>query len=288
MRIKVTVGIIVALILFVGGCSETPCFSELDGYTDYISDSGNGYNDIKYFNVKDSMEESEEARKYFNANQRRAGDYLITDYENGVCINQYFGSHNSGVIKIPEEIEGKPVVKIGGYIDNKSDGTFVGALGGYTDVVIELSSSVKVISKEVVFNENGMIPEESRYMFAYLSGFTVDEDNPYYSAENGNLFSKDYKKLLWMSTTYNSTDGSDGYIVPESVEVFEPANGVWCLLDKITFGKNVKEINTYIDNGESGTEPNPNIIPEVIVCGYKDSVAEEWAESQYAKFEEIN
>ena len=94
-----------------------------------------------------------------------------------------------------------------------------------------------------------------------------------------------------MNLTYSESNNPDWngieYMVPDHVTCFEPSNGVPCLLSRIRFGKNVKSINTYIDKQEDGIEPNPEVVPDVVICGYKGSAAEKWAEEQYAKFEEI-
>lgn len=55
----------------------------------------------------------------------------------------------------------------------------------------------------------------------------------------------------------------------------------------LVIGKNVKKIDTFIDMGEDGCEPNRNITLDVAVHGYKGTVAEEWAKEWYADFIEI-
>lgn len=279
-------------IMFLSGCSASSNYMEISGYKNYISDTNAGYYDIVHYNVVDSMENNSNAREYFIKNNRRKGDYLITDYEDGVCINKFYGSPDSnGIINIPETIDNKSVVKLGGYIESIDDENVIGAFGGYADIIIKIPSTVKVISQNATMNNSGIIPEESRYMFVDIFGFEVDKNNPYYSSKNGTLYSKDYTKLLWVNTMGRDNNNPDWfideYIVPEYVETFEPSNGIYCLLNKIKIGKNVKKINTYIDKGESGIEPDPDLVPDVIICGYNDSIAEKWAKEQYAKFEEL-
>lgn len=283
--------VILLSLISISGCS-TATYSEMQGYEDYISDSNAGYDDIEYFNVVDSMENNQNARKYFMENNRRVGDYIITDYEDGVCINKFCGSVDfNNEISVPETIDGKPVIKLGGYVESINAEDVIGAFGGNVDITIKIPSSVRVITADAIRNNSGIIPEESRYMFVDIFAFVVDEDNPYYSSKNGALYSKDFTKLLWVNTIGRTNDNPDwvggGYVVPDFVKTFEPANGIHCLLNKITIGENVTKINTYIDKGEDGIEPDPYLVPDVIICGYKDSEAEKWAKEQYAKFEEI-
>ena len=292
MKFKVITLFSLMMIMLLSGCVSSKNYTEIAGYKDYISDSNSGYDDIKYFNVVDSMENNQNARKYYIENNRRVGDYIITDYEDGVCINKFCGSANfNNEILIPETIDGKPVIKLGGYIESLNAEDVIGAFGGNVGITIKIPSSVKVISADAIMNSSGIIPEESRYMFVDIFEFVVDENNPYYSSKNGTLYSKDFTKLLWVNTigrnSANPEWTADGYVVPDFVEVFEPANGIDCLLDKITIGKNVKRINTYIDKGESGIEPDPYFTPDVVICGYANSAAEKWAKEQYAKFEEL-
>ena len=59
----------------------------------------------------------------------------------------------------------------------------------------------------------------------------------------------------------------------------------------LVIGKNVKKIDTFIDMGEDGCEPNPDVTINVAVHGYKGTAAEEWAKEWvkewYADFIEI-
>ena len=55
----------------------------------------------------------------------------------------------------------------------------------------------------------------------------------------------------------------------------------------LVIGKNVKKIDTFINMGEDGCEPNPNITFDLAVHGCKGTAAEEWAKEWYADFIEI-
>lgn len=264
-------------------------YKSLEGYEEYISDSDKGYEDLPFFNVVDSMEESEEAREYFIANSRQCGDYIITDYEDGVCINKYtrfiWNSLDEITINIPETLAGKPVVKIGGYLKYDDIGygeeeIVVCAFGGFRNCTLNLPKTLKVITKDSIRDYIGMIPEDTRDNYVEIQEINVDENNPYYSSKDGELYSKDMKKLLFAYFGIWSSE----YKVPDFVETFEPALGVPSGLTSIEIGKNVKNINTYIDRDEDGLD----WVPDIIVSGYKNTAAEKWAKQENVKFEALD
>lgn len=293
---KLIIFLLMLILAFsCSGCFNKVYYKDLTGYKEYISDDKSGYEDVPYFCTENHLYNNKKAREYYKNNIRRSGNFLITDYENGICINRYYGDFYStayDTITIPETIEGKPVVKLGGYVDGfdvlDMDNEVVGAFGGNVNVTLEIPATVKYISSNSIEKSIGIIPKRDRYIFVDIFQFVVDDENPYYTSKNGALYTKDLKKLLWVNTEGAYEDNPDwkgyGYIVPDFVEVFEPANGVHDLLESITIGKNVKKINTGIDKGESGLEPNKHCIPEVKIRGYKNTAAEKWAKENYAKF----
>lgn len=260
-------------------------YKALSGYKEYISDSDKGYEDMPYFYVIDSMEESEEAREYFKANSRQCGDYIITDYKDGVCINQYLG-RNTRSLSVPEMLDEKPVVKIGGYpikssTDRLNGYEIISAFGGLRDCSLNLPKNVKVITVDSIRSYSGLFEDEDRNKFPVFKGINVDKENPYYSSEDGVLYSKDKKKLLFI---YLENE-PENYKVPDFIESFEPALGVpgnnYKTSYSIEIGKNVKIINTCIDRGEDET-------PKLVVRGYKGTAAEEWAKQEDVKFEALD
>ena len=293
---KLLISILVLILAFsCSGCFNNVYYKDLTGYKEYISDNKSGYEDVPYFYTENNLYNNKKAREYYKNNIRRSGNFLITDYEDGICINRYYGdSHSTAydTITIPETIEGKPVVKLGGYVDGfdvlDMDNEVVGAFGGNVNITLEIPATVKYISANSIEKSIGIILERERYIFVDIFQFVVDDGNPYYASKNGALYTKDFKKLLWVNTegAYegNPDWNGNGYIVPDFVEVFEPANCVHDLLESITIGKNVKKINTGIDKGEDGTEPNKYCIPDVKIRGYKNTAAEKWAKDNYAKF----
>lgn len=278
---------LITITFFTGCRKDYSNYKNEEGYQEYINDSSACYEDVPYYDCVESMETSELARKYYENNKRRSGDYIITDYNDGVCINQYVGGKvaENATLNVPEKIDGKPVVKIGGYpVDNGDD--FLGAFAGNKNFTLKLPSTVKYIGNHTFLYYSGIIPEENRDDFTLVKSVEVSEDNPYYASYKGALYTKDKKsllyepKLLWIYLERN-------YIVPEFVENFVPSNGVFDGEITLTIGENVKTINTFIDKGEDGIEPNPYVIPQIVIRGKKGSVAEEWAKQQFAKFEAL-
>lgn len=273
--------------VLLSSCSEKDYtnYKNEEGYEEYISDTDAGYDDLPYYNCEESMEKSKAALRYYENNSRRCGDYIITDYEDGVCINRYVGFWKWEEISVPETLDGKPVVKIGAYpVDNGE--RFYGVFSGCNDFTLILPSTVKYIGNRTFLFYSGIVSEDERDDFTLVNSVKVSEDNPYYTAVDGVLYSKDKKALLYDSNLLWINLGKS-YNVPNFVEVFEPSNGVADCGATITIGENVKKINTFIDKGEDGTEPNPYAKPWIVVRGEKDSAAEKWAKEQYAKFEEI-
>lgn len=263
-----------------------------EGYKEYINDTGSDYKDLPYYDCSDTMRENKKVFDYYNNNSRTCGDYIITNYRDGVCINRFVGFRpwEDGTLEIPETLEGKPVIKIGAYPkdSNDIDSYVCGAFAGCRDYTLKIPSTVKYIDLNAFMCSQGMIPEDCKNDFTMIDSIEVDANNNYYASKDGALYTKDMKKLLYDPKLNWYYPTNEKYVVPDFVEVFEPSNGVYCLLESITISKNVKEIHTYINNGEDGIEPNPEIIPEVVVRGYKGTAAEKWAKEQYAKFEALD
>lgn len=283
-------------------------YKEEEGYEEYVSDANTGYEDAPYYCTNESMayysskskKDVKLARKYYNNNKRRCGDYLITDYEDGVCINKCYatsvirkkGYSTDFVISIPETIDGRPVVKLGGYIYKDEYGKeVVGAFAGYLNITLVIPSTVRVIGRYTAID------------VFYLSSFSVglldinvDKDNPYYASKGRALYTKDFKCLLWEEGYFKEygSNNIQGYIIPDYVEVFKPSNGVNCFVKTMVFGKNIKKIEADFDF--QGDDPLMSYeeaayygsTAEVVVLGYSGTAAEEWAKNWRMTFIAIN
>lgn len=276
---KLVIIVSITFILFVS-CSSKPEYNEQKNYQAYISDCNNGYSDIKYYCIEDSLTYSKKAKEYYKYNHREANGFIITDYKEGVCINRCLYDISYSTISIPKKIDNKPVVKIGAYLDGYE---VIGAFANNNSVEINLPSTVKYISSITIEAVRGVVEEKERYKCTDITSFTVDKNNPYYCSHNGGLYSKDNKKLLYLNT-----NESNKFVVPNYVIDFEPSNGIDDLMESVCIEKNVKRINTYIDMGESGITPNKYCKPSVIIKGYKNTVAEKWAKKHGCKFIALN
>ena len=298
-------------------------YTKIDGYDEYIATGNTGYEDIQYFNINNDIP-NEKAYEYYKKNKRVVGNYIITDYENGVCLNKINKTpEEDSEIKIPEMIDGKPVVKIGSYVRNDSakfdDIVLCNPFNQARNCTVTLPSTVKYISSEALLSPTFMVEDEDRDIYAYIDSFEVDKNNPYYSSYNKNLYSKDYSKLLYLyddsyisditleSKEYNASDGiaSDGYYKP--LKVFEPANGISDGKDIVVFDcSNLKKINTFVDHGESGRiygdskiddkdywdnyfeafeDDDDDVLHGMVIKGYKDNtVLREWAKNCHLVF----
>lgn len=151
----------------------------------------------------------------------KSGDYTVSDFKGGICINKYSGSEKN--IKIPEDIDGKKVVSISGYY---SDEGFISAFNDADITSLLIPSSVEYISCLSL-----------RYL-EKLQNITVEDDNPYYSSVDSILYSKDKTVVLLVPTDY-----------PKSELVFPDALtnvGLWSMdwaenVKSVKFGKSLQK-----------------------------------------------
>ncbi len=270
MKKKTTLLLIVSLlfVIFPGCNKDYSNYKSEEGYHEYISDSNSGYDDAPYFACKSSMINNEKARCYYKENSRRSGNYIITNYEDGICINKCLGDEP---MDIPSEIEGKPVIKVGSYLKNDE------VYPAYYDwgfCTMKIPKTVKYI-EDNFYSYTG--PDlysynESMKEFTLITSIQVDTDNPYYTSKNGSLYTKDMKVMLFL--------GEDAYEVPSTVNKIQPLDGFKADNSfSLKIGKNVSEINaqTYGEND----------IPQFVIYGNKNTVAKQWAKENNVEFREL-
>jgi len=156
-------------------------------------------------------------------------DFEVTDYKDGLCINRYLG--NEEYVEIPEEIGGKPVLKLGLFKYQRE--------GGYSGSTYEQYFSTPFINAKLYdklsiylygdeyeltgtyedycyrnvdekwvlyygFHEGISLVKKIKIpktiecisnINDYTVTFEVDKSNPYFSSVNGNLCSKDGKQI---------------------------------------------------------------------------------------------
>ena len=272
----------VMIICIIVGCQAK---SELT-YDEYINECNEGYSDYPYYNIFDSIAVKDGGAEYLKGHTEVCGDFVISDYTDGVCINQYLTDSAENEIIIPENLNGKEVVKIGAYYD-ESLGCFRGAFDGYFDTyidsfknpVITLPSTVKYLSSLVV---DDVIRLTNDYITTENFSFEISADNPFYTSFGGSIFSKNMDTLLY----YNSLTGQ----LPDSTAVFAPSNGVnGSEYQSIRFGKGLREINAEVWYEESGPYNDTLGINDFsTVYGVKGSAAEEWAIDNGFTFEALD
>ena len=179
-------------------------------------------------------------------------DFVVSGYKDGVAIVNYTGKDKN--IIIPETIDGKAVIKLGGYIelDRGDDGSlynwYHSAISENQAKTIHIPKTVKDIALNF-FHSNAdetLIYKDTSN--CTLERITVDGNNPYYSSENGLLYSRDKKVLLCVPENYKD----EAIVIPEGVKtVYE----FFCQNTKsVSFPASTEKItsfikDTFLDNG---------------------------------------
>lgn len=270
------VSFIILAILFTG-CSfkdYNSAYKNEEGYSNYISNSKTGCKDMNSFGLVSNLED-EKSQEYYKKNSRVCGDYLITNYLDGVCINRYLGHNNT--IKIPKTLDNKPVIMLGNFISNEKyngKNQIYGAFAGIKDCKITIPSTVKYVTSDVLWVscDGDTTGFTSKYENDFAS-VKIDKNNPYYTYIDNIIYTKDMKTLLYINfyDYYNNEDGEDFYIVVDNIENFEPINQMLYGNYQIYFGKNIKKIDADFGTDNSGN---------VLVYCYKGTVAEKWAKNK--------
>lgn len=269
-------------------------FNELND--DYANDSDSVQSDYEYYkkfllyDYLDAGKYSAEIPDKITSRYRKSGDFLISDYKDGVCINKYiynkkkFDKYKKGKeypykvkIDIPAEIDGKKVLKLGeflekekmpdgSYMPNEYDGDEYVSKGFLTTVPDEFRITLKIpatvtditsIALDSIDNyEDG---DDFFYSNGYITDIEVDANNPLYCSENGVMYSKDKKWLLFFRPDdYDELKGGKPQVftVPDSVEYIADTNLCETRIDPdytLVLGKNIKKIYAVLSQGECGT-----------------------------------
>lgn len=239
---------------------------------------------------------------------RRTGDYIVSDYKDGVCINKvvydktkYKAKSDRTIINIniPEEIDGKKVIKLGGYLekidyDSDEQYSFYGAYDNINriygvkgflcefppefSIKLKIPSTVSDITAEAlqaVYRNDDEL--DSREEAGYIIDVDVDKRNPYYTSRSGVLYTKDMSWMLFFRPDDNGENGKEQmFTVPDSVKYIADTN--ICHTDSdarytMKIGNNVKKIYSEIWEGECG----------VTNCTFKvekGSYAEKWLKKE--------
>ena len=195
--------------------------------------------------------------------------YIIQ--KNGIRITSCM-DYNSETIEIPSEIDGLPVVSVGGFSGNSRKVKNVIVPEGVTEIVemafyycntlekISLPTTLTTIGKSAFYNCDSLtelhIPEnvsslgeEGSFRNCFnLPAITVDEKNQWFSSLDGVLYSKD-KSILYM---YPAGKKDETFIIPEGVLKLNNYCFYSCDLETITIPENLQSIGInifcYCDN----------------------------------------
>lgn len=184
----------------------------------------------------------EESRDYENSMyESDDGMFLISDYKDGVCINHYLGKEENVVI--PDKINGKKVVKLGGYMQEFDSGDLV-FFTAFSTYAIKSVSLPKYL-KEIVSGVFGDFARENMFDHTeegknYLSNISISEDNPWYSSDNGILYNKD--KTILLEIPYNYSE--ETIVIPYKIKSYAAYDSY---ADIRIRSKNVKTVKGYKD-----------------------------------------
>ena len=153
-------------------------YEKIPGYYEYISDRNKGL--ITSFCGSDAFvdssgtayntkQEFKKAREYYRKNSRKSGNFIITNYLDGICINRVFDLKNWDY-NIPEKIEGLPVVKLGSYPDKNN------ILRPAIYLGIEKKKQTVYLPKTLKYIDFDCLDWLWNSVF-----YSVDKDNPYYA-----------------------------------------------------------------------------------------------------------
>lgn len=179
----------------------------------------------------------------FQKSIRKSGDFMISDYKDGVCINRYLfdGKKNSDkknlTVKIPDTLDGKRVIKLSGFIIKDKDEEYV-QVGFMYDVphkykiTLEIPESVSDISycalKPYQYEDE---PVRGR-----LEKIVADKKNPAFKSVDGVLYNSDKSWLYCLPSSYSAKE----FKIPDSVkyvaETLDEFEGT------LTIGKNVQKL----------------------------------------------
>lgn len=181
-------------------CMLFGCNSEKESYLSYdakINNKNVPYYGFEIYGEDVNLQNNEYISKvktgYKEYNNKKNGSkFIYRDYLDGVEIIK--NDSMKSVIRVPEKINGKKVIKLGGYIDTD--------LLNNAELAEDYSLSSCFISKAIV--EEIYIPKYVKEIIKNtfediesLKRINVDKANPYYTSKNGVLYDKSGKIKLF-------------------------------------------------------------------------------------------
>lgn len=163
-------------------------YKDLPGYKEYISDRNEG-SITSFCGMVPSIYDNKKARAYYKKNSRKAGNFLVTNYLDGICINKVINLKKWDG-KISEKIDGSNVIKLGSNYSS-CNGRFSDLKSFTCGKKIYSKYSKVFLPKTIKYIDNyNIASEEIRH------SYIVDKDNPYYTDDGSVLyvFDKNDKK----------------------------------------------------------------------------------------------
>lgn len=141
-------------------------------------------------------------------------------YKKGLELTKYSGNYEE--LSIPKFVDGKKIVKIGGFYE---DDTFYGPFRGSNCKRIKLPSTIKEI-------------EPDAFLSAYkLERIEVNKNNKKYASVDGVLYSKDKKTLICIPPNYKNKK----FIIPDGTVSVKSL--VYNDIESIIIPKTLKKID---------------------------------------------
>ena len=158
-------------------------YKDIPGYKEYISDRNEG-RFTSFCGMVPSIYDNKKARSYYKKNIRKAGNFLVTNYLDGICINKVI-NRKKWDGKIPEKIDGLNVIKLGCNYSS-CDGKYCDVKSFTCGKKYILSILKFFLPKSIKYIDNyNIASEEIRHCYV------VDKDNPYYINDGDLLYAID-------------------------------------------------------------------------------------------------
>ncbi len=155
---------------------------------------------------------------------KSAGNLQFRKTGNGFMVTHCFNKSGESVVRIPDELDGVPVVEVADF----------GVVNADQLITINIGKNVEKIGSWAFTNNQN------------LKEFTVDKDNRWFTAADGVLYSKDMKTILFYppakGVTGNETE-SVSFTIPDGVETIRSKAFYKCLkLNRIILPGSLKII----------------------------------------------
>lgn len=207
MKKYISIMFVIAILVMTASCGESSVYHQspnADSEYSYKSKYAKiNCPEVPYYGFTDPLEtllyedyDTAVKRNEANMNEANMDDeqYLFIGYryyKDGVELTSLFGTGD-----FPEQINGKPVVKLGGRLDFDAESERIDTYFNCYDKSFVSKITIPSGVQEIVFNTFESLTE--------LEQINVSPDNPYYSSVDGILYNKDKTVLLCIPLNHKS------------------------------------------------------------------------------------